>query len=200
MKIAVYGGTGMVGSAIVSEAVSRGHDVTVITRHEATVEGASTRIGDLANTSDYLEVAKSNDAVVISIPPSRTGEDHTATLDTHKDIIESRPAGLTFVVGGAGSLEVDGVRLHETEGFPEMFKPEAQTMSTVLDMYRQSTGFEWTMVSPAPMIGPGERTGKFTVGTDSPVGDSISTQDFAIAVVDELENPAHRNSRFTVAS
>ncbi|WP_040594563.1 NAD(P)-dependent oxidoreductase [Timonella senegalensis] len=200
MKIAIYGGTGMVGSRVALEAIGRGHEVTVIGRHQANVEGATLQIGDASDTDEFLQTAREHDAVVISIPPSRTGQSHRPTLELHKNIIENRPAGRTFVVGGAGSLMAGDRHLHETEGFPAAFKPEAETMSTVLDMYKESTGFNWVVLSPAPLIAPGTRTGSYKVGKDSPVGDSISAEDFAVAVVDELENPAHQNTRFTVAN
>ena len=103
-------------------------------------------------------------------------------------------------MGGAGSLVVGDGLLKDTPNFPEAFKPTAKTMTEVLDVYQSSSGLDWTVLSPAPMIGPGERTGTYTVGTNSPVGDSISQEDFAVAVLDELENPQHRGARFTVAN
>ncbi|MEF2155831.1 hypothetical protein V3390_06230 [Luteimonas sp. FXH3W] len=85
-------------------------------------------------------------------------------------------------------------------GFPAEYYQEADTFSTVLDLYRASQGVQWTMLSPAPMISPGERTGQYRVGTDSPLGDAISAEDFAVAIVDELEKPAHAGKRFAVAN
>ena len=73
-------------------------------------------------------------------------------------------------------------------------------MSEMLAAYRASQGLDWTVLSPAPMIAPGERSGSYHVGTDSPVGDSISAEDYAVAIVGELEKPAHRGRRFTVAN
>ena len=104
------------------------------------------------------------------------------------------------MVGGAGSLEIDGVRLKDTAGFPSVYYNEATTFSTILDLYRASRGLTWTMLSPAPMIAPGQRTGVYRVGSDSPIGDAISAEDFAVAIVDELEKPAHTGTRFTVAN
>lgn len=77
---------------------------------------------------------------------------------------------------------------------------EATTLATVLDLYRASANLNWTMLAPAPFIAPGERSGHYRVGTDSPVGDSISAEDFAVAMIDELEKPAHAGTRFTVAN
>lgn len=93
-----------------------------------------------------------------------------------------------------------GVRLKDRPGFPPAYLAEATTFSTVLDLYRATKGLHWTMLAPAPVIAPGERSGKYRVGIDSPVGDSISAEDFAAAIVDELEKPAHAGTRFTVAN
>jgi putative NADH-flavin reductase len=114
--------------------------------------------------------------------------------------VNSAPTTRIFVVGGAGSLVVGDTLLKDTPDFPDAFKPSAKTMTEVLDVYQASTGIDWTVLSPAPMIGPGERTGTYTVGTNSPVGENISQEDFAVAVLDELENPQHRGARFTVAN
>ena len=70
----------------------------------------------------------------------------------------------------------------------------------MLDLYRAAEGLDWTMLAPAPVIAPGERTGRYTVELDVPAGDQVSAEDFAVALVDELERPAHRGERFTVAS
>ena len=92
------------------------------------------------------------------------------------------------------------VRLKDTEGFPDMFKPEAETMTAVLGIYETSSGLDWTLISPAPMIQPGERTGEYVSALDSPAGENISSEDFGVAVIDEIENPKHQGHRFTVAN
>jgi putative NADH-flavin reductase len=200
MKIAVYGATGMVGSQIVAEALSRGHRVTAVTRTGSEVEGAAARAADLGDIKSYKEIAGEHDVVVLTIPPSRTGESHEPFIAAHEDIAETLVKARVFIVGGAGATEVNGVQLKDSEGFPEAYKPEAEAMSRVLDAYRDASGVNWTMLAPAPMIAPGTRTGEYKLGADSPAGDSISTQDFAVAVLDELENPRHENRRFTVAN
>jgi hypothetical protein len=95
---------------------------------------------------------------------------------------------------------VDGVRLKDTAGFPVAYYQEATTFSDILDLYKKSGGLNWTFLSPAPMIAPGERTGQYRVGSNSPVGESISAEDFAVAIIDELEKPSHIGLRFTVAN
>ncbi|MEJ2365220.1 MAG: NAD(P)H-binding protein [Deltaproteobacteria bacterium] len=201
MKIAVFGGTGMIGSRVVSEASRRGHEVTAISRSNSLPEGAIKSVAmGLNDTPDVVTLIESNDATVISVSPDRSGGSHEPILQAHRDLIAAKPSGRILVVGGAGSLEIDGVRLKDSPGFPPTYYKEASTFSTILDLYRASKGLKWTMLSPAPMIAPGERTGAYRVGTDNPIGDSISAEDFAVAIVDELEKPAHIGMRFTVAN
>ncbi|MFD1213638.1 NAD(P)-dependent oxidoreductase [Arthrobacter sp. GCM10027362] len=200
MKIAVYGATGMVGSEITAEALRRGHEVTAITRSGSTVEGASAQAAELGDLDAFRQVAAAHDAVVVSVSPDRTGKPHDSLVAAHRAIAGSTVPARVFVVGGAGATEVGGVQLKDMPDFPEPYRPEAVTMGQVLDTYRAAAGLDWTMLAPAPMIAPGERTGSYKTGLDAPAGDSISSQDFAIAVLDELEEPKHRNRRFTAAN
>lgn len=205
MKIAVYGGNGMVGSQIVNEAVTRGHEVTVLSRSgqladEALAGKVSSQQADVTDVNKIQELAQDNDVIVISVPPARDGGDHAPILNTHEELAETLLPTRLFVIGGAGALQVGDAQLKDQPGFPDAYKAEAETMSKALDAYRDSSGVNWTMLAPAPMIAPGERTGHYKLGAESPVGDSISTQDFAVAVLDEIENPQHRERRFTVAN
>ncbi|GHD05020.1 NAD(P)-dependent oxidoreductase [Zhihengliuella salsuginis] len=200
MKIAVYGATGMVGSQIVAEALTRGHEVTAVSRSGAEVPGAASFTAELTDLAAYRELGKSHDVVVLSVPTPRDGSDHGPVREAHEEIAETLVPARVFVIGGAGALEVDGVQLHQTEGFPEAYKAEAESFAEILTYYQDSSGVNWTMLAPAPMIAPGERTGEYKVGVNSPVGDSVSTQDFAVAVLDELETPKNENRRFTVAN
>lgn len=200
MKIAVYGATGMVGGEITAEALRRGHEVAAISRKGAPVVGATAVAASLDDLATFQAVAAGNDVVVISIPPPRTGEPHEPFLAAHRAIAASEVPARVFLVGGAGATEVNGVKLMDLPGFPAAYAPEARTMSAVLDLYRASKALRWTMLAPAPVIAPGQRTGKYALGKDSPAGERVSTQDFAVAVLDELEHPRHVNERFTVAS
>jgi len=200
MKIAVYGATGMVGSQIIAEAATRGHELTAVTRSGKEVDGATAVAADLGNTSTYRQLGKENDVIVIAVPPSRTSGDHQDYLDAFEEITETLTDARLIVVGGAGATEVDGVRLVDTDGFPEEYKAEALTCAEVYDMFTSVSGITWTVAAPAPVIAPGSRTGSYTLGTDSPAGDFVSTQDFAVAILDEIETPAHANRRMTVAS
>ena len=199
MKIVVYGATGMVGSQVVQTAVARGHEVTAVSRSGADVTGATSRAADIGDTGTLVALASGADAVVLAVPTDRTGGPTEPIVDAHRRIIAARPDARVLVVGGAGSLLVGDGRLVDAPGFPDAYKPEAAAFTVILDDYQASEGLDWTYVSPSPMIAPGERTG-YVLGTDSPAGDSVTTSDFADAIVDELETPAYAGRRFTVAS
>lgn len=201
MKIAVFGATGMIGSRLVTEAARRGHQVVALSRTGALPQGSAEAAAiELNDTARVVALIDASDATVIAIPPDRHGGSHEPMLKAHRDLIAARPRGRFLVVGGAGALEVDGVRLKDMPGFPPAYHAEASTFSTILDLYRASKGLHWTMLAPAPEIAPGARSGHYRVGTNSPVGDAISAEDFAVAMVDELEQPAHAGTRFTVAN
>lgn len=200
MKIAVYGATGNVGTEIVTEAVSRGHEVTGLSRRGGASAAQTNSVGDFADTASVLEVAAANDVIVVSAGPSRSGEPHQNIIDAHDRVLAAKPDARIVVVGGAGSLWADGVRLKDLPTFPDFVKPEADTMTTVLENYLASDGLDWTIISPAPMIAAGERTGSYKVALEEPAGEKISREDFAVAIIDEIENPQHRGRRYTVAN
>lgn len=200
MKIAVYGATGMVGSQIVTEALHRGHEVTAVSRKGTPVEGAAAAAAELGDLAAYRDLAAGHDVVVFAVPPSRDGGDPQDFIDAHEEISETLVPARVFIVGGAGGLQVDGGLLVDQPGFPAEYEAESRAMITVLENYHSASGLDWTMLAPAPVIATGERTGAYELGADSPAGDAISTQDFAVAVLDELEEPKHRHRRFTVAS
>lgn len=190
----------MVGSQIVAEALGRGHAVTAVSRSGTAIEGTASATAELGDTAAYRKLAAENDVVVISVPPSRTGEDHQDFIDAHEEISETLVPARLLVVGGAGATELNGVRLVDTPGFPEAYAPEARTMGTILDFYTSASGLDWTMLAPAPEIAPGPATGSLALGNDSPAGERVSTGDFAVATLDEIEDPKHLHRRFTVAS
>lgn len=201
MKIAVYGATGMVGSRIVRESLRRGHEVTAISRTGAGVRGATARSADLADADTFADVARNHDAVVLATVPSRTGGDHGEWLSAMKSAFNNAGTTRLLVVGGAGSLEVGGVRLCDSPNFPEPYRPEARTMTAAFDAVRAAPEtLDWTMLSPAPALVPGERTGRYVTAVDTPAGAAISVEDFAVAMLDEIESPSHRRARFTAAN
>ncbi|MBO1268257.1 NAD(P)-dependent oxidoreductase [Arthrobacter cavernae] len=201
MKIAVYGATGMVGSQIVNESLTRGHQVTAISRKGAEVAGTVSVAADQADGQTFALIAKGHDAVVLATGPSRTGGDHAEWLAAMETAFSNAEGTRLMIVGGAGTLMIDGVRLLDSPGFPEAYKAEATTAALALAAVKEAPeSLDWTVLAPSPMIQPGERTGSYSVAKDSPAGSSISTQDYAVAMLDEIETPAHRRARFTAAN
>jgi uncharacterized protein len=201
MKIAVIGASGNAGSRITTELVRRGHAVTAIARHpEKIASGANvtpTR-GDVMDQAGLARLLAGHDAAISSV--------HFLDSDPVKLIGAARESkvGRYLVVGGAGSLEVaPGVRLVTTPGFPVVYKAEAEKGAAFLDLLRAETELNWTFLSPSALFVAGERTGKFRLGTDQLLTaadgkSSISFEDFAVALADEIERPAHIRQRFTV--
>ena len=204
MQIAVFGATGMVGSEITAEALRRGHEVTAISRHAVRIPGesaAAVLAADLADSDAVARIAAGHDVVVLAAGPSRTGGDHQKWLDAISSALKVMGSTRVFVVGGAGALLVNGQRLMDAPDFPPEYLAEAKTMAALYDLVKAAPQtLDWTMQAPAPEIGPGERTGQYRTADDSPAGGHISSQDFAVAALDEIERPAHRRSRYTVAN
>ena len=203
MRIVVYGGAGAIGSRIVAEGLARDHDVTVITRSSATVaDGVVARIGDAEDGDDVAKVAAEHDVVVSAIGPSRTGVRVERFHNAMRTLAANVGSRRLIVVGGAGSLLVaPGLRLLDTVGFSAAARHEALAQAAALDQLRRGGGFvDWVYLSPAPLTAPGQRTGSYRTGSDAVLGDYISMEDFAVAVVDEIERPRHRRERFTVSS
>lgn len=201
MRIAVYGATGMIGSRIVDEARTRGHEVTAISRSGGSPDQRHTRAGDAGDRDFAADVAATHDVVVSALGPSRTHDDGRAFQDAVATLAATLGEARLLVVGGAGSLQVDGVALFDGPGFPPEYQAEARKSAEVLAALRDlPDGIDWTYLSPAPVIAPGERTGEYVTADESPAGEQISAEDYAVALVDEIERPAHRRARFTVAN
>ena len=201
MKIAVAGASGRAGSRITAELASRGHQVTGIARNPDKIAKLANVTAVKGDANDRAELARlwaGHDAAVSAI--------HFLASDAETLIGAAKDAGVSryLVVGGAGSLEVaPGVRLVTTPGFPAQYRAEAEKGAEFLDRLRQEKDLDWTFLSPSAMIDFGSRTGKFRLGTDQLLVDSegksfISFEDFAVAMADEIERPAHRRARFTV--
>ena len=201
MKIAVIGASGNAGSRITAELAGRGHAVTAIARHPdkiAVQAHVTATAGDVLDQAGLARLLAGHDAAVSSV--------HFTASDPVKLIGAARESkvGRYLVVGGAGSLEVaPGVRLVTTAGFPLAYKAEAEQGGVFLDLLRQETELNWTFLSPSALFTAGERTGKFRLGTDQLLTASdgkswISFEDFAVALADEIERPAHIRRRFTV--
>jgi uncharacterized protein len=209
MKILLLGATGMIGSRIAAEAAARGHQVTAVSRSgKAPAEdpGITPVAGDSTDPEAIARLAAGHDAAVSALSAGRDGSDpHTAYLALYRTVLDGlRRAGTgrLLVVGGAGSLQVDGVALVDQPGFPDAYKGEALAHREILSMLRDVTDLDWTYLSPAPEIAPGTRTGNYRTGTGDellPDAQHITAEDFAAALVDELESHAHPHARISVA-
>jgi hypothetical protein len=199
MKIAVYGATGAIGSAIVDEARARGHEVTGISRRGGSAP--DDLAGDALDAELATRVAEKHDVIVSAIGPSRVSDDGTRFVDSIANLVATLGERRLVVVGGAGSLTVDGVRLVDSPDFPEAYRSESLKGAASLALLREAADdIDWTYLSPAPVILPGERTGHYRTALESPAGGQISIADYAVALVDEIEQPQHVRQRFTVAS
>ena len=201
MKIAVIGASGNAGSRIAKELAGRGHAVTAIARNPARIAvlpNVVARAGDVMDQAGLAAILRGHDVAISSV--------HFLDSDPAKLIGAAKASGVGryLVVGGAGSLEVaPGVRLVTTPNFPAQYKAEAEKGAAFLDLLRQEKELNWTFLSPSALFVPGERTGRFRLGTDQLLTavdgkSSISFEDFAVALADEIERPAHIKRRFTV--
>jgi putative NADH-flavin reductase len=207
MKILVVGGSGMVGSRIVEEATARGHQVVAGARNpeKITTNDNVTAVTIDATSADSIAQAASDvDAIVISVSP-RNGGDPVVEANTVADaaMAAARNTGKRLVyVGGAGSLLLpDGSPVAET--LPDEYRPEALGMRDVRDKLRDSD-LDWTVLCPPAMIQPGEKQGNYRLGTTALMFDAngesaISAEDYADALVNELETSAHSREQFTLA-
>ncbi|HEV2512833.1 NAD(P)-dependent oxidoreductase [Bosea sp. (in: a-proteobacteria)] len=201
MKIALIGATGFIGSRLLTELTSRGHQVTAIVRNPGKVPqgaGVTALKGDVYDRDGLAAPLAGHDAVISAV--------HYTASDPATLLAAVKQSGVKryLVVGGAGSLEVaPGVKLFDTKEFPAIYLDEARKGGAYLDLLKGEPGLDWTFLSPSALIEPGERTGKFRLGKDQLLVDGngqsrISAEDYAVALVDELEKPAHSRQRFTV--
>jgi putative NADH-flavin reductase len=207
MHIALYGATGKSGSRILTELLARGHQVTAIVRDPAKLTSASGLTvveGDVASREAIAGKIAGADAVVCAYAPPQTDTDQLLPVTDHFiEAIQQTGVPRLLIVGGAGSLEVaPGVTLIESGHLPAEWLPIAISHAKALDLLKQSS-INWTYFSPAAYFGPGERTGNFRLGTDTLIADEkhesrISMEDYAIALVDELESPKYERARFTI--
>jgi uncharacterized protein len=201
MKLAIVGATGFIGQYIFNEAVNRKHQVLALVRNPTKVliaEGVEAKGVNVKNSIELTAALAGQDAAVISM--HYENQDIASIIDAVKKSNVKR----VLFIGGAASLEVaPGVQLLDTPEFPEQWKATATAAKNLLIILKGEKELNWTYVSPSAFIEPGERTSKFRLGSNQLLlnekGESrISTQDFAIAVLDELENPHYTQQRFTV--
>ncbi|OQO89671.1 3-beta hydroxysteroid dehydrogenase [Saccharomonospora piscinae] len=213
-KICVVGANGVLGSRILDESLDRGHQVTAVVRQPSKL---GTRSGSPAVlTGDVLDPASvaafvEGQDVVVSAVGGGDGPGHVRLIEpslrTLVDVLRKAgpEAPRLVAVGGAGSLAIGpGKKVWDFPGLPEGALQTMHAHGDGLAFLRTVTDVRWTSVSPPVIIAPGARTGRYRTGTDSLVADGtgkshISAEDYAVALVDEIENPQYIGRRFTVA-
>ncbi|MBR2563843.1 MAG: NAD(P)-dependent oxidoreductase [Paenibacillus sp.] len=208
MNIAIIGATGKAGKLILKEAADRGHNVTAIVRNASKLEDKSLNVLE----KDVLDLTVSDiegfDVVVNAFgAPAGKENLHVEVGQALIAILKDAPNTRLIVVGGAGSLFTDEsktLRLVDSPGFPDEYKATAMNQGQNLQDLQATSGIQWTFLSPAAFFNPeGARTGTYQSGQDVMIMNSegnsyISYADYAIALVDEIENAKHKNERFTV--
>ena len=216
-NVVLIGATGFVGSAILNELIERGHKVTAIVRN---LESAKVKnplieyvVADATNPSELARIAKGKDAVISAYNPGWTNpRQYEETLENYPKIVDgAKQSGVRrlLIVGGAGTLFVKpGVRLVDTGTLPEAWLPGVKSLGEFyLNTLIHEQDIDWIFFSPAGNLGnmtTGMRTGKYRLGKDDMLFDEkgesfISVEDYAVAMVDELEQENHHKERFTAA-
>ncbi|AWV05943.1 NAD(P)-dependent oxidoreductase [Marilutibacter maris] len=211
MKVALIGASGFIGSGLLAELRARGHQVTALVAHPEKLEpadGLEVVASDALDRQRLAAQLAGHDAVISAFSGHAQQDVRGYYMRGVESIIAAvAEAGVPrlLMVGGAGSLEVaPGVQVVDTPEFPEQWKGTALGARDALERLRAEPALDWTMLSPAALIEPGERSGRFRIGGDRLLTDEagqsrISLQDYAVAMVDELERPAHSRQRFSVA-
>ncbi|MFI9237188.1 NAD(P)H-binding protein [Streptomyces cinnamoneus] len=209
MRITVFGAAGNVGSRVVTEALSRGHEVTAVVRDSARFpqlhEQARAEVGDASNPEDVARLSAGQDLVIGATRPAPGSEGDLVKAT------EGLLAGLAgtgvrlLVVGGAGSLILpgtDGTTVIDGPDFPAGWRGIALACNAQLAACRAETEVDWAYLSPSALLEPGTRTGTYRLGTDELLVDAdgnsaISMEDLAVVLLDEAEQPRHHRTRFT---
>jgi putative NADH-flavin reductase len=228
MQIGLLGASGNIGARILGEGLARGHCFTAFSRspREDESERVKWRQADVLDPASLAVGLAGLDVLVTAFGPGSAARDLADTIaqsirspglfaQAAKSLLaalESRPRLRLVVVGGAGSLELgpgrqladepDAAKRLAALGLPEDYLAAVRGHRDALNIYRQSNRL-WTYFSPALNIFPGERTGRFRLGGDQVVADAegrsrISYEDYAVALLDEIELPRHVQRRFTI--
>lgn len=212
-KIVLIGASGFVGSALLNEAINRGYKVTAIVRDpkkiKVTNENLSVIKADVSSSETVADLCKGFDTVVSAYNPGWTNPNiYNETLSVYGAILKgAKAAGVRrlLCVGGAGTLFcAPGLRVMDSGVIPESFLPAVKSLGEFyLNILSNETEIDWVFFSPAGNIAPGERTGKFRLGKDDLIVDkdgksNISVEDYAVAMIDEVEKEAHHRERFTI--
>lgn len=211
MKVVLIGASGFVGSAILKEALDRGHQVTAVVRNQGALNPTPALKIQITSVYDWAALAAhiiGHDALISAFNPGwkdpNLYADQIRGTTSILKAVKSASIKRVLWVGGAGGLEVKpGVRVIDAPDFPSAIKPGSLATIEALDQLRQESALDWSYLSPSANMKSGARTGKFRLGGDQLLVDSsghsnISVQDYAVAMIDELEHPAHIRRRFTV--
>lgn len=210
MNFVVFGASGMIGQQIAREALERGHHVTGIVRNPVTSSLSHERFhlvqGDASDPDSVAQAVAGHDVVISAI--GHAPDDQESLVRAARALLagcKGAQVRRLAVVGGAGSLEVaPGVQLMDTPAFPEVYRGATLAHRDALAVYRAEQALEWSVLSPPAFIAPGERTGRYRTATNQLLTDDngesrISTEDYAVALIDEVEQPRFVRQRFTVA-
>jgi len=210
MHIALIGASGFIGSALLKEALSRQHQVTaLVSRPEKITTSAqlTAHATDVQNLAQLTQQLQGFDAVISAFSGHANGDVLGYYVSGIKNIVEATKnanVNRLLVVGGAGSLEVaPGLQVIDTPDFPQAYRASAEGARQALNLLREESRLNWTMLSPSAMIAPGQRTNQFRLGKDQLLiatdGKShISVEDYAVAMINELEQATYPRQRFTV--
>lgn len=211
MNIVLLGATGFVGSALLNESINRGHAVTAIARDPDKIKLRNRLVakpGDVYDVPELAILIQNHDALISAFSPGWNDPNlyDDQVRGTTSILAAVKRAGIRRVlwVGGAGGLEVKpGVHVIDDPKFPASIRPGSLATMNALEQLRKEPELDWSYLAPSAEMKSGERTGKFRLGKDQLLVDSngrsrISVQDYAVAMIDELEHPAHIRQRFTV--
>lgn len=212
MRIAVFGASGRLGRRVVQEALAREHEVTAVVRDPGRFDEAGERfevtLGDVLDVETMTAICGSHEVVISAVSPGQDESPSMLAAAARALIAGASSLGVCrlIVAGGAGSLEVSpGLRLVDSPEFPPEWRAGSLAQAEALEVLRnEGAGADWCYVSPADLTQPGEKTGKYRTGGDQLLRDAdgnsrISMEDWAVALVDEAENPQHHRERFHVA-
>ncbi len=214
MKVVLVGASGFVGKAVLKELLKTGHEVIAFVRDSRNLElqnALTTTEGDVNNAAEFANAIKGNDAVISAFNAGWTNpnlyEDFLKGSNAIQAGVKKSGVKRLLVVGGAGSLFINGKQLVDSPEFPAQYKAGATAARDYLNELKKETELDWVFISPAMEMHPGTsgiRRGKYRTGSDNPVFDQsgrsiISVEDLAVVVVDELEQPKHHRERFTAA-
>lgn len=212
-NILLIGASGFVGTALLNELLSRGHKVTAVVRNPDKIKTVSANLtiikADVSSPETVAGLCKGFDEVISSYNPGWSNPAiYDETLKVYPAILEgAKLAGVKrlLCVGGAGTLFcAPGLRVMDAGVIPDFIMPGVKALAEFyLDILAKEKNIDWVFFSPAGNIAPGERTGKFRLGKDDLIVDSegqskISVEDYAVAMIDELETPKHHQERFTI--